>query len=160
MLTQNKSIQIKASTLSVILEGSTSVHCYLKIGGDSSNVTLRLDRGDEAIICGYPQHVAVFDTYLEQFNYDSGTCYSAFELQELDPKDFGYDYYIGPEIEIEILNQLIKSLKKQFKNKMFLDSCSEVERNQALQKILKRIENLDSGNHEGIELDEVIGGAR
>lgn len=117
---------IKASTLSVLLTNSTSVLCYVKIGRESCNLTLRFDRGEDAVLCGYPKQWAVHD----------------FEEDQIPEEELSFDVYVSAQTEKKILSKLLKSLEEQFLDPMFIDHCSNEYREIAIRKIVNTINNL------------------
>lgn len=124
-------MKIKAQTLSVILPDSKSVHCYIELGGESCNVSLRFDR-PKAEVCGYPQAWGVYDTPVEQYNCES-------PLWE-EAEDSGLDMpkvYVSREIEATILQKLRASVVKQFKSKDWKDSCPP-ERQREIVKLINK----------------------
>lgn len=106
--------KIKASTLSVILEGSDSVHCYLQLEHTSCSLTLRFDQGDTAKLCGFPMDWGVHDCNVDYYNYDSPT-YA--ELVQCDGVLDDGQPYISESDEKIILKQLKKSIENQFANR-------------------------------------------
>lgn len=129
-----RSKTIKASTLSVILKGSDSVHCYLEVNGESCNVSLRFDRGQRAIICGYPQDWYVHDVEVEQYNCESPVGREAYECDALPSGAV----YIDAVLEANILRKLKRCVSKQFMDPFWKDYSTPNARQK--KSILAKIE--------------------
>lgn len=130
-------MKIKAQTLSVILPDSKSVFCYIEVGGESCNVSLRFDRA-KAEICGYPQAWAVYDTPIEAYNCESPNWEELEFLGELDVSDSRQPpVYVSREIEATILEKLKASVAKQFKSKDWKDTCPK-SRQTAILKLIDK----------------------
>ena len=109
--------QIKASTMSVIMSDSTTVHCYLSVAGEDCNVTLRFDRGNKAVICGYPQTWDIHDVNVDLYDSESPT---GADLYECDAIEDGR-VYVSADDEAVILRKLKRSIEKQFNDFSWMD---------------------------------------
>jgi hypothetical protein len=143
--------RIHADTLSVLTEGSTSIHCYLRIGAqqddmeNSCNLSVRFDQGDAATICGYPQPWIVHDVPIDQF--DSASIRGEeYMLDFLDLDDLReqtpFTQYVSRETEIKLLNAVIKGIKRQAANDMFKDHASDQYRAECIGKLKLAIKRL------------------
>jgi hypothetical protein len=137
--------KIKASTISVILPDSESVSCYLDVNGESCNVTLRFDRGSEALICGYPQRWAIHNEDANPYG-DSEVTYADLVLADGEELDGYHDLYISAETEIQILSKLKRSIERQFCDFSWMDCRPSIKRQlEILTKIHNAIEALKGG---------------
>lgn len=134
-----KNQRIQATTLSMILSDSDSVHCYLKIGRESCNVTLRFDQGPSARVCGYPMSWGVYDVNVEYYNYESPT-YEDLESEGL----LDVPVYVSRETEEKILIKLKKSIEEQFADPFWKDHSTPTEqrKTEILEKIQHRLETI------------------
>lgn len=133
--------QIKASTISVLLRDSSSVSCFLKIGSESCNVSLRFDRDGAAKICGYPMSWGVYDCNLDYYDHDSPS------YEELDEEGVQLDcpVYVSREVEIKILRKLQKDLEKQFSDPDWDDHCTDEYRTDVILQIENAIQLILQG---------------
>jgi hypothetical protein len=123
-----KKDKVKADVISVYLgeskkrgdSVSTSVTITHNGKTDGANLTLRFDRGDTAVLAGYPQRWALHDDE-EEGGSEEG-------------------FFVSKETEKEIFVQLKKSLEKQFsKNE---EKIPEAEIKSVLKKMDKAIAKL------------------
>ncbi len=126
---------MKASTLSVLLQGSKSVHVWAKTGRHSMNLSVRFDQGPAATICGYPQNAVIWDYQVEQFNSDSPTGREYLDDCGELPKG---QFYVSEEFEIEILKAVIRGIKRQATDPMFKDSATAEFREECIQDCERR----------------------
>jgi hypothetical protein len=91
---------VKAETLAVLTKPNGSITCSVKVGSEHINLTLRFDKGEEASLRGWPRDWAIHDDDAEDEVEDAVV-------------------HVSKEMEIEILQQLKKSLMKQFRDPMF-----------------------------------------
>ena len=131
---------LKASTLSVIMRGATSVHCYLEVNGESCNVSLRFDKGPKAMICGYPQPWIIHDVGVDAYDFESPTGAEMFEAEAIQD---GVTY-ISAETETLILKKLKACVARQFRSKDWAESCPKREQIQILKKIERAIKAVDN----------------
>lgn len=132
---------MKASTLSVLLTGSNSIHMYAKKGRESCNLSVRFDKGDEAMICGFPQDWLIHNVNVDYYDYESPMGRDI----ELDFKDGEYPQfttYISPDDEIDILRAAIRGIKRQAKDDMFKTHSTAEYRAECIAKLEKAIEAL------------------
>lgn len=94
--------KIKATTLSVILNDSKSVHCGLEVDGEYINITLRFDR-DKPMLCGFPLDWGLHDDKED-------------EISRITYED-DFKVYISEYCEEKIIRQLKKCIERQFKSK-------------------------------------------
>lgn len=135
---------IKASTISVLLDGSPSVGCSVYVNGEHTNLTLRFDRGPKAQLCGYPMTWNIHDVPVDSYDSDSPTGADLFECDGIE--DDGQPY-ISANDEATILGKLKNSLKRQFNDPMFLDHCPESQRLERIQQIDAAIKTLKGACH-------------
>lgn len=105
-------MNIRASTMSVVMRDSKSVSCYVKIGKQDCNLTLRFDRDGVAMLCGYPMSWGVYNVNVDYYDYESPT-YEELEIgEQLDAIE--HDVYVSRTDEVKILKKLQKCLELQF----------------------------------------------
>lgn len=132
-------ISIKASTLSVIHAGAPSVLCYVAIGEESANLTLRFDRGNRATLCGYPQAWDVHDVNIDAYDHDSPTGEEMYSAHG----DIDGQVYISKQTERAILHKLKKCVENQFVDIAWVESCPPLREKLAiLNKIERAIRSL------------------
>lgn len=139
-------MRTQASTLSVLLEGSKSIHMWVKVGKETCNVSVRFDQGDAATICGYPQQWILHDYHIEEFNSDS-------MLGKEYVEDIGYELepgqvYIDEAIEIKILEAAIRGIRKQAKDPMFKDHATKEFRLKCIEACKRKIKALEEVSNE------------
>jgi hypothetical protein len=134
--------KVKASTMSVISKDSTSVSCFLEVGGESANITLRFDRGEVAQICGYPMDWGIHDVNIDYYDSESPTFA---DLKEADGLEEG-TVYVSPETEVLILKKLKRSVERQFEDCSWMDHELSLEfQLSILNKINAAVERLENG---------------
>lgn len=131
--------KIKAQTLAVVQNENDSITCGLYVGEEYTNITLRFDRGNKAVICGYPQPWLVHDVPVESFNSESPT---GKELYSADGVDDEQNVYISESDEEKILLQLKVSLEAQFNDDMFKDRLTKKQKQVVFKKMDNAIEAL------------------
>lgn len=135
----NKTRDIDASTMSVILKDSDTVHCWISVAGEDANITLRFDRGPRAVICGYPQDWYVHDVENDPYNSESPTGREFYECGAIPDGSV----YVDAGTELELLRILKRCVSKQFKDPDWKDCCPTPARKKSiLNKIQRTINSL------------------
>lgn len=130
--------RVKAKTMSVILSDSMTTTVWVEVDGESCNLTLRFDRGNNAVLCGFPMSWNIHNVNVDYFDQDSPTAEECIEDGlELDGP------YISKEVEQMIFKKLLQAVYKQFSDCSWMDCCPTVTRkNQIMRKIQRAIERL------------------
>lgn len=130
---------IKATTLSVIMKDSETVHCYVRAHGEDCNLTLRFDRGAKAMLCGYPETWDIHDVNVDPYDSESPTGADLFECDAIrDGRT-----YISADDEREILKALKRSVARQFRDPMWAEYGVTKRRKEAiLRKIQRAVDRL------------------
>lgn len=133
---------MKAQTLSVLLDGSSSIHMYIAADAENTtNVSVRFDQGDAATICGFPQAWLMHDQKVDE--YDPSSPIGAEYIEE-----YGYsahdqfEAYVSAECEIEILKAAIAGIRRQARDPMFKDRVTKAYRDACIAKCKLKIEAL------------------
>lgn len=138
----NKPNKVIASTLSVLLSPKDSILCYLEINDESCNVSLRFE-DDKARIAGYPVSWKIWDERIEgneEYSYEDAENDPSIEspINEIE----SITVYISRETEKNIFKKLKNSLKKQFEDEMFKDQLTDIQKEEAFNKIDQAIRSL------------------
>ena len=156
--------KVKASTMSVLMAADKDggIGSSIMVGvdvknagkskGEYANLTLRFDRGEAAVLAGYPMEWGVYDVNVDYHDHDSPTYADVLDSGEDLPK--GTKAYVSKETEIEIFKQLKKSLEKQFKDPMFKDHLGAKEQAQALKMMDAAIAGKGEGHTDESKLKE------
>lgn len=132
-------MKIKATTSSVILSDSVSVHTSVSINGESCNLTLRFDRGDKAQLCGYPRTWDIHDVPVDPYDSESPTGADLFECDGISSDRV----YISAETDKIIFQKLLRSVYAQFSDCSWMDCSPSLKRqSEILTKIQNSIESL------------------
>ena len=142
---------VKASTMSVILKGETSVSISITLGDEINddidnycNATLRLDRGHRAVVCGYPQEWAVWSEPIDVYDQNSPKGAEMFEEHGHCPGDFNYTQYVSRVDEYNILADLKRAVVKQFRDPAWKDhGVSITEKLSVIQKLDEALRHPD-----------------
>lgn len=128
---------MKASTLSVLTNGSNSIHMWAKTGRHSMNVSVRFDQGVTATICGYPREAILWDYQVDQYDSESPTGREWMEeVGELPLKE---QFYISEQDEIEICEAAIRGIQRQAKDKMFKNDATAEFRKECIEMLERKI---------------------
>lgn len=134
---------VSASTLSVVQNPEDSITCYLELGEESCNLTLRLE-GEKARLAGYPQTWRTWDenivgegeTTYEDAEHDGSVDSFVDEIEAMDA-------YVSRETEKEIFAQLKKALQAQFEDVDFKDTLTPAQQESVLAKMDEAIKSLN-----------------
>ena len=134
---------MRATTLSVLLDGSKSIMLGVKHEDEYVNLTLRFDKGEAALICGFPMEWGIHNITVDYYDHDSPM---GLDFEHMHEEDRPFKVYVSADDEIKILRAGIRGIERQAKDPMFRDSATTKFRQECIMKIRKAILELENPN--------------